>query len=335
MRIVITGGAGFIGSHYVRALLGGRLRGYESAEVIVLDKLTYAGGVDNIPLSNPRLTLVEGDICDPDVVNATVAGADVIVHFAAESHVDRSIVGASPFVQTNVAGTLTLLDAAHRSSVRRFLHVSTDEVYGSIDSGSWDEDCPLLPNSVYAASKAASDLMARAYFRTHGLNVTVTRCSNNFGPYQHPEKVIPNFITRLFQDQKVPVYGDGHNVREWLFVDDHCQALHAVLKSGRAGEIYNVHGGVEMSNLELTRHILEACGKGEDSIEFVEDRKGHDNRYSLDGTKISTELGYEPKTSFAEGLKATVRWYADNRGWWERRLTASERPVLQLPQRSS
>jgi dTDP-glucose 4,6-dehydratase len=318
VRILVTGGAGFIGSTYVRDLLGG-VYGADTADITVLDKLTYSGNVANLaPVSaDPHFRFVQGDICDPEVVDATVAGHDAIVHFAAESHVDRSIAGATEFVRTNVLGTQTLLDAALRHQVSRFLHVSTDEVYGSIEEGSWTEDWPLAPRSPYAASKASSDLIALAYHRTHGLDVVVTRCSNNYGSYQYPEKVIPLFVTNLMEGRNVPLYGDGLNVRDWLHVSDHGRGIHLALQKGRAGEIYHIGGGTELTNRELTERLLQACGAGWDRVEMVTDRKGHDRRYSLDITKISNELGYAPTVSIEAGLAATVSWYQENRAWWE------------------
>ena len=241
----------------------------------------------------------------------------MVVHFAAESHVDRSIMGAADFVMTNVVGTQTLLDSALQHGITKFVHVSTDEVYGSIDDGSWDEEQPLEPNSPYSASKASSDLIARSYWRTHKLPVCVTRCSNNYGPHQFPEKVIPLFITNLLDGGTVPLYGEGANVRDWLHVDDHCRGIHLVLGGGRPGEVYNIGGGTEMPNKELTARLLAACGKDWESVEYVEDRKGHDLRYSVDISKISRELGYQPAVDFEQGLAATVTWYAENRPWWE------------------
>ncbi|WHT20368.1 dTDP-glucose 4,6-dehydratase [Crossiella sp. CA-258035] len=319
MKVLVTGGAGFIGSHYVRQLLGGAYPAFAEAEVTVLDKLTYAGTRTNLaPVAeDPRLTFVEGDICDPELVRKLMSGQDVVVHFAAESHVDRSILGAADFVLTNVLGTQTLLQGALEANVGRFVHVSTDEVYGSIETGSWTEEHILEPNSPYSASKASSDLLARSYFRTHGLPVCVTRCSNNYGPYQFPEKVIPLFVTNLIDGKKVPLYGDGLNVRDWLHVDDHCRGIQLVAEGGRAGEIYNIGGGTELTNKELTGLLLEATGTDWDSVTPVTDRKGHDRRYSVDITKISTELGYAPQVPFADGLAQTVAWYRDNRAWWE------------------
>ena len=319
MRLLVTGGAGFIGSHFVRQALTGAWGGSEPESVVVLDKLTYAGNLANLaPVSeDSRLTFVEGDILDRALVQELVADVDAIVHFAAESHVDRSILGAADFVMTNVVGTQTLLDVALHHGVDKFVHVSTDEVYGSIDTGSWSEDQPLEPNSPYSASKASSDLLARAYFRTHGLPVCVTRCSNNYGPFQFPEKVIPLFVTNLIDDASVPLYGDGANVRDWLHVDDHCRGIWLVLTGGRPGEVYNIGGGTELTNKELTGLLLEATGTGWDLVERVADRLGHDRRYSVDISKISDELGYQPQVSFEQGLADTVEWYRTRRDWWE------------------
>ncbi len=317
--MLVTGGAGFIGSHYVRNVLG-NCWGLDAPEsVVVLDKLTYAGTTTNLTevLDDPRLRFVEGDILDRALVDDLMAEVDVVVHFAAESHVDRSIMGAADFVMTNVVGTQTLLDSALQHGITKFVHVSTDEVYGSIDEGSWDEEQPLEPNSPYSASKASSDLIARSYWRTHKLPVCVTRCSNNYGPHQFPEKVIPLFITNLLDGGTVPLYGEGANVRDWLHVDDHCRGIHLVLGGGRPGEVYNIGGGTEMPNKELTARLLAACGKDWESVEYVEDRKGHDLRYSVDISKISRELGYQPAVDFEQGLAATVTWYAENRPWWE------------------
>ena len=319
MRVLVTGGAGFIGSHYVRQALTGAYPTLGDAEVVVLDKLTYAGNRANLDpvAADQRLRFVQGDICDAELVTGLMRGVDLVVHFAAESHVDRSILGSADFVLTNVLGTQTLLQAALEAGVGKFVHVSTDEVYGSIADGSWSEEHVLEPNSPYSASKASSDLIARSFFRTHGLPVCVTRCSNNYGPYQFPEKVIPLFVTNLLDGRKVPLYGDGLNVRDWLHVDDHCHGIQLVADGGRAGEIYNIGGGTELTNRELTGRLLDAAGVGWDMVEPVADRKGHDRRYSVDITKISGELGYAPRVSFEDGLAGTVRWYADNRAWWE------------------
>ncbi len=316
MRVLVTGGAGFIGSHFVRTFLDGGYPGYEDAHVTVLDKLTYAGNTANLPMEHPRLTFVKGDLVDLPLVLDLLPGHDQVVHFAAESHVDRSLADPAAFVRTNVGGTQALLEACRVSGVDRVVHVSTDEVYGSIDVGSWTEQWPLLPNSPYSASKAGADLLARAYWRTYGLDVRVTRCSNNYGPYQHPEKLIPLFITNLFGGGTVPLYGDGGNVREWLHVDDHCRAIYLVLTRGRAGDIYNIGGGNEHSNREVVDRLLRLCGMGWEMVRYVEDRKGHDLRYSLDDQKIRTELGYAPRVPFDEGLADVVRWYRDNEQWW-------------------
>ena len=319
MQILVTGGAGFIGSHFVRTILTGGYPGHETTDIVVLDKLTYAGNLANLePVQgNQRLRFVEGDILDPQTVDGLVTTADAVVHFAAESHVDRSILGAAEFVMTNVVGTQTLLDAAMRHGVDKFVHVSTDEVYGTIEEGSWTETHPLEPNSPYSASKASSDLLARSYFRTHGVPVCITRCSNNYGPYQYPEKVIPLFVSNLLDGGRVPLYGDGGNVRDWLHVDDHCRGVVLVLDEGRPGEIYNIGGGTELTNKALTGLLLEACGASWESVDAVEDRKGHDRRYSVDISKASAELGYVPRVSFETGLAETVEWYRANRAWWE------------------
>jgi dTDP-glucose 4,6-dehydratase len=315
MRILVTGGAGFIGSNYVRRIVDGSLKGV--TEVIVLDKLTYAGTLKNLE-SMPRdsFRFIQGDICDESLVSRLVAETDAVVNFAAESHVDRSIADPGSFIETNVKGTHTLLEATRRAGEKRYLQISTDEVYGTIKEGSWSEDYPLLPNSPYSASKASADLITRSYFRTFGLNASVTRCSNNYGPNQFPEKVIPLFITNLMDGKKVPLYGDGLNVRDWLHVDDHCRGIHSVLLNGRPGEIYNIGGGEELTNKELTSIILNAFGKGDESIEYVPDRLGHDFRYSVNIKKISSELGYSPQVKFKEGIKETIKWYQENESWW-------------------
>ena len=319
MRILVTGGAGFIGSAFVRRTLEGSHDGLMGAELVVLDALTYSGNLANLaPVADsPRLRVVHGDIRDRDTLDAVMPGIDAIVHFAAETHVDRSVRDASAFVETNVVGTQRLLDAALAHGVGRIVHVSTDEVYGSIDVGSWNEGWPLQPTSPYSASKAASDLIALSYHRTHGLDVAVTRCSNNYGPYHFPEKLIPLFITRLIDGGTVPLYGTGENVRDWLHVDDHCRAVALVLLHGRAGEIYNIGGGTEMSNRELTTLLLEHTGRDWSAVEQVADRLGHDRRYSVDMAKIRAELGYEPQVPFAAGLATVVQWYRENRAWWE------------------
>ncbi|WP_055481105.1 dTDP-glucose 4,6-dehydratase [Sphaerimonospora mesophila] len=317
MKILVTGGAGFIGSHYVRSLLSGAYPGYENAHVTVLDKLTYAGTLANLaPVeTNPRLAFVRADISDMNRLRDVVPGHDLIVNFAAETHVDRSITSAGDFVTTNVQGTQRLLQAALEAGVRTFVQISTDEVYGSIETGSWTEEEPPLPNSPYSAAKAGADLLCRAYHRTYGLDVRVTRCSNNYGPYQHPEKVIPLFVTRLIDGRPVPLYGDGRNVREWLHVADHCRGIQLVVDKGSAGEIYNIGGGVELTNLELTERLLAAFGVGWEMVEHVRDRPGHDLRYSVDSTKIRS-IGYEPVVDFDEGLAEAIRWYRDHEHWW-------------------
>ncbi|KAA9377528.1 dTDP-glucose 4,6-dehydratase [Microbispora cellulosiformans] len=317
MRILVTGGAGFIGSHYVRSLLAGVYPGHEDTRVTVLDKLTYAGNPANLaPVAgDPRLVFVLGDVCDAGLLGDLVPGHDVVVNFAAETHVDRSISGAGDFVTTNVLGTQRLLQAALESGVGTFVQVSTDEVYGSIDAGAWTEAEPLLPNSPYSAAKAGADLLCRAYHRTYGLDVRVTRCSNNYGPYQFPEKVVPLFVTNLIDGRPVPLYGDGRNVREWLHVDDHCRGIQVVLDKGEPGEVYNIGGGVELSNLDLTRRILDAFGAGWEMVEYVPDRAGHDRRYALDSGRIRA-IGHEPRMDFDEGLAEVIRWYRDHQDWW-------------------
>ena len=315
MRILITGGAGFIGSNYVRRIADGTLGGI--SKITVLDKLTYAGTLTNLlDVESESFEFVHGDICDSELMDKLVKSHDLVVNFAAESHVDRSINGAKDFVLTNVLGTQTLLDSVKKSDVQTYLQVSTDEVYGSIEFGSWPETDPLLPNSPYAASKASADLLGRSYNKTHGMDIRITRCSNNYGRNQFPEKLIPLFVTNLIDRKKVPVYGSGLNVRDWLHVDDHCQGIHLVLTKGKSGEIYNIGGGTQLTNLELTDQILEIMGNGKESIEYVEDRKGHDLRYSVDITKISTELGYEPKVLWKQGIKETINWYQENQNWW-------------------
>ena len=308
MRLLVTGGAGFIGSNFVRRVVDGSLPGIGS--VTVLDKLTYAGTLTNFKnLNSSDYEFIQGDICDSDLLSGLVARFDAVINFAAESHVDRSIAGAKDFVQTNIVGVQVLLDAIKGSEKDiRFVQISTDEVYGSIESGSWTEEWPLLPNSPYSASKASGELLARSYNRTHGMDVVITRCSNNYGTHHFPEKLIPLFITNLLEKKKVPVYGTGNNVRDWLHVDDHCRGIYQVLMNGRSGEVYNIGGGRELTNLEITGLILYAMGADESSIEYVEDRKGHDLRYSVDWTKINRELGYEPEVKFEGGLRDTIRW---------------------------
>jgi dTDP-glucose 4,6-dehydratase len=321
MRLVVTGGAGFIGSNYVRWLLGPASPVSSGVSITVLDSLTYAGGADNLPRDNDSLTLVKGDVRDAELLHDLLPGHDAVVHFAAESHVDRSILSGAEFASTNVVGTQAVLQASVHAGIAKVVHVSTDEVYGPLAAGSADERSPLLPSSPYAASKAGADLLARAYWYTHGLNVSVTRCTNNYGPRQHVEKLIPRFVTNLLTGQSVPLYGDGRNTREWLHVDDHCRAIQLVLTGGRPGEVYNVGGGTELSNIELTRRLLSLCGAGEDMIAYVEDRKGHDLRYSVDDRKLRDELGYTATVPLERGLAEVVAWYRDNPDWWQRRKT--------------
>jgi glucose-1-phosphate thymidylyltransferase len=310
-RILVTGGAGFIGSHYVR-----RLVSEGGASVTVLDALTYAGNLASLEPVRSEVTFVHGDIRDAKLLADLLPGHDVVLNFAAETHVDRSIAGAAPFVATNVAGVQTLLQASLDAGVRTVIQISTDEVYGSIESGSWDEQAPVRPNSPYSAAKAGGDLIALAYARTYGLDVRVTRCCNNYGPYQYPEKVIPLFVTNLLDGEPVPLYGDGGNIREWVHVDDHCRGIQLVLEAGEPGRIYHIGGGVSLSNKELTGLLLDACGAGWDMVRQVPDRLGHDRRYALDDSLLRS-MGYQPRTGFREGLESLVMWYEKNRSWWE------------------
>ncbi len=313
MKLLVTGGAGFIGSNFIRMMFAQ----YPGIEITNLDKLTYAGNIESLKdISNPGYNFVQGDICDPEIVMQAMEGVDAVVHFAAESHVDRSIKDSSVFVVTNVVGTNNLLKCAMDSDIKQFIHVSTDEVYGSIREGSFCETDNLNPSSPYSSSKAGSDLLAMSYHNTYGLPVTVTRCTNNFGPYQYPEKLIPLFITNLMDGKQVPVYGTGLNVRDWIYVEDHCSGIDFVMQHGKAGEIYNIGGGNELTNLEITHRILKALGKDESMIRYVEDRKGHDFRYSLDCSKLQ-KMGWKPQYDFDTALDATIQWYVDNRWWWE------------------
>ena len=316
MKILVTGGAGFIGSNYVRKIVNNELLGL--SKVIVLDNLTYAGRRENLPkevLENFEFVL--GDICDEDLVNKIAKRVDVIINFAAESHVDRSIKNSKIFTQTNILGVHNLLLAAVASGVSRFIQVSTDEVYGSIASGYSTEADVMLPNSPYAASKASADLLARSFYKTHGLDVRITRSSNNFGPYQFPEKIIPLFTTRILKGKKVPIYGSGQNIRDWIHVSDNCIGIHEVLLNGKPGEIYNIGGGNEISNIDLTKCILAYMGKSEYEIEFVEDRLGHDLRYAVSSEKIRKTLGFKPRANFQGELQNTINWYTENFNWWE------------------
>lgn len=316
MHVLVTGGAGFIGSNYIRHMLAT----YPDVHIVNLDALTYAGNRANLAsvADDPRYTFVHGDICDAAVVEPLVARADVVVHFAAESHVDRSIADSAAFVRTNVLGTLTLLEAAKNNGNTRFHHVSTDEVFGSLgkDDPAFTEHTPYDPRSPYSASKASSDHLVRAYFHTHNLPVTISNCSNNYGPYQFPEKLIPLFVTNLIDGKKVPVYGTGDNVRDWLHVTDHCSAIDAVVRRGTLGETYCVGGNAERTNMQITKIILDAFGVGEEMIDHVADRKGHDKRYAINNAKITTELGWSPSVPFEQGIIDTIQWYRDNEQWW-------------------
>jgi dTDP-glucose 4,6-dehydratase len=320
MRLLVTGGAGFIGSNFVRRLLTDSTSSV--TKIIVIDKLTYAGTFENLEAfqDDMRFQFIHGDINNQTLVENLFEKVDAVVHFAAESHVDRSILEAAPFIETNVLGTANLLETLRKFPKVKFLHVSTDEVYGSINEGSWNEEFPLSPNSPYAASKASSDLLALAYQRTYGLDILVSRCCNNYGPNQFPEKLIPLFITNLIRGKKVPVYGDGKNIREWIHVDDHCDALNLILSKGQSGQIYNIGSSFELSNLEITKLILEEFKKGDESIEHVSDRPGHDFRYSLNYSKAILELGYSPKVDFKNGLRKTVDWYLENENWWKSKI---------------
>lgn len=313
-RMLVTGGAGFIGNCFVRHILNT----HPDYKVINLDCLTYAGNIENLNdvKNNPNYTFVEGNICDKKLVRELISEVDCVVNFAAESHVDRSITGPEIFVETNVQGTLNLLQASKELGIERYLQVSTDEVYGSLGkTGYFYETTPIQPNSPYSASKASADLLVRAYFETYKMPVLTTRCSNNYGPYQYPEKLIPFFISQLLKGEKVPVYGDGLNVRDWLYVYDHCSAIDTVLHKGKEGEVYNIGGHNEKTNMEITNIILEAMGKDESSIKYVEDRLGHDKRYAIDNEKIQTQLGWEPSVTFEEGIKLTIAWYLNNQEW--------------------
>lgn len=316
MKLLVTGGAGFIGSCFVRHILNK----YKDYEVINLDALTYAGNIENLDdvKNNANYKFVHGNICDKKLVRELVNEVDAVINFAAESHVDRSITGPEIFIETNVQGTLNLLQASKEANIQRFLQVSTDEVYGTLGKdGYFYETTPLAPNSPYSASKAGADLLVRAYYETYKMPVLNTRCSNNYGPYQYPEKLIPFFISKLLRGEKVPVYGDGMNVRDWLYVYDHCSAIDTVLHKGRVGEVYNIGGHNEKTNMEITHLILDAMGKDESSIEYVKDRLGHDRRYAICNDKIQNELGWKPSLTFEEGIKITIDWYLNNQDWME------------------
>ncbi len=319
MKILVTGGAGFIGSNFVRNLLAGDLGDVSDLQKLtVLDSLDYSGNMSNLlsVSSDSRFQFFHGDIQDAKILASVVPGHEIVIHFAAKSHVDRSIDDPHPFFATNVLGTQTLLQASLEGQVKTFIHVSTDEVYGTITEGSWTESSPLLPNSPYAASKGASDLVARSYWRTYGLDIRITRCTNNYGPNQYPEKFIPLLLTNLIEGKKIPIYGDGLNVRDWLHVEDHCRGIWMVATKGRPGEIYNIGGGAELANVDLAKKILTLMGSDASQIEYTPDRKGHDLRYSLDYSKVREEIGYLPLISFESGLQSTVDWYKKNKEWW-------------------
>ena len=315
MKIFVTGGAGFIGSNFIRYILNK----YPKYKIVNYDKLTYAGNPDNLRdiEKNPGYKFIKGDICDFKLVNKSLRGSDIIVNFAAETHVDRSILNADEFIKTAVNGTFSLLEAARANKIKKFVHISTDEVYGSILKGSFTEKSPLAPNSPYSAAKASSDMLVRSYFVTYGLPSIITRCSNNYGPYQYPEKVIPLFVTNAIDDMPLPLYGDGKNVRDWLYVLDHCRGIDIAMRKGKNGEVYNIGGGVEMTNIELTKKILAMTGKPVTLIKKVADRPGHDRRYSIDCSKLA-KLGYKPLYTFEQAIKETVKWYIENEKIWRR-----------------
>ena len=314
MKLLITGGAGFIGSNFIRYILSK----YPSYKITNLDKLTYAGNLDNLKdiANNKNYTFAKGDICNPKIVDKLTKKCDMIINFAAETHVDRSILYAGDFIQTDVYGTYTLLEAVRKNKVPRYVHISTDEVYGSIDSGSFTEQSPLKPNSPYSASKTSGDMLIRSYIKTYNLPCIIVRPSNNFGPYQYPEKVIPLFITNLIENKQIPLYGDGLNVRDWLYVLDNCSAISTAAHNGKPGEIYNISAGNEIPNIELTKTLLSLLNKPDSFIKPVQDRPGHDRRYSINSDKIKNELGWKPEYKFSEAIRSTVQWYVDNKNWW-------------------
>ena len=318
MKLLVTGGCGFIGSNFIHYIL----KKYLDYKIINLDALTYAGNLENLKEveNNPRYEFVKGDITDEKLVNELVKKSDIIVHFAAESHVDRSILNSGNFIKTNIDGTHILLEAAKNNGRKRFHHISTDEVFGSLglDDPAFNESTSYDPRSPYSASKASSDHLVRAYFHTYDLPITISNCSNNYGPYQFPEKLIPLFVTNLMEGKKIPIYGDGKNVRDWLHVEDHCQAIDLIIREGKIGETYCIGGNSEKTNMEITREILKIMNKGEENIKYVKDRLGHDRRYAIDFSKIKKDLGWEPRISFEEGIKKTVEWYGDNEGWWRK-----------------
>ena len=316
MRVLITGAAGFIGTNFLKLLLQGNLEGV--SEIVVLDKLTYAASGKNLDyLTHQDFRFVQGDICDKSLLDTLLRKTEIVVNFAAESHVDRSIQNAEPFTRTNIVGVQNLLECSLKNDVGTFIQVSTDEVYGSIEYGSWTEESPLLPNSPYSASKGSADLLARAYNRTYGMDIRITRCSNNYGPFQFPEKAIPLFILQAIENKPLTLYGNGLNVRDWLYVEDHCRGIFKVIEGGKAGEIYNIGGGTEMCNLDLARMILRILDKDEDRIVFVEDRKAHDFRYSINCTKIEQSLQYLAQIPFEIGVGKTISWYLENAKWWK------------------
>jgi dTDP-glucose 4,6-dehydratase len=314
MKVLVTGGAGFIGSNFVRMAVNGSFP--KISKISVLDSLTYAGNLENLSSVVDEIEFIQGDIRDGDITRKIINNFDGLINFAAESHVDRSIEDPRRFMDTNVIGVHNLLESAKPIEGFRFLQVSTDEVYGSINEGSWTENSPVQPNSPYSASKASADLLVGSYFKTFGMNTAITRCSNNYGPFQFPEKIIPFFVTRLLDQKKLPIYGDGSNRRDWLHVSDHCEGIYKVFMHPAAGEIFNLGGGEELSNLNLTQKILQNLGRTESEIEFIEDRKGHDFRYSVDFSKVTSQLGYNPRIDFETGLGETINWYVENKPWW-------------------
>jgi len=315
MKLLVTGGAGFIGSNFIRKSINNP----NFKTVTVLDSLTYAGNLNNLNevISSEKFIFIKGDICNSEIVSDVTKGIDVIINFAAESHVDRSIINPGQFLKTNILGTQNLLEAAVINKVGKFIQISTDEVYGSINEGSWTEDWPLSPNSPYSASKASADLLVLSYYKTFGLNVSITRCSNNYGPYQFPEKIIPLFVTNLLKKKKLPIYGNGKNIRDWIHVDDHCAGIEKTIQLGQPGEIYNFGGGNEITNIELANKILDYFNLSSDQIEYVQDRKGHDLRYSVSFNKALNKLGWKPTKDFKDGLLETIEWYKSNTKWWE------------------
>ncbi|MDP7179770.1 MAG: dTDP-glucose 4,6-dehydratase [Candidatus Woesearchaeota archaeon] len=315
MRLLVTGGAGFIGSNFIRHIL----KKYPDFKIVNLDKLTYAGNLDNLKdiENNPNYQFIKGDICDKEIVEKLAKDIDIIINFAAETHVDRSIEDAGVFIKSDILGTYNLLEAVKKFNIKKFIQISTDEVYGSTENNSFKETDSLKPNSPYSASKAGADLLVRSYIKTHNVPAIITRSSNNYGPYQYPEKLIPLFVTNLLENKKIPLYGDGLNVRDWLYVIDNCEAIDFVLQNGKEGEIYNIGSGSEITNLEITKTILKELNKDETNIDFVKDRLGHDFRYSLDCSKINT-LGWKPRFNFEQSIKETINWYKNNESWWKK-----------------